>query len=191
MKNPEATAKKVEKILKSSEVVFYKNVNNNNLYTFKIVYLYQNNVKKDIDVNELNELRYKIYMSGTGSNLITEENKKEESKEILTNKYVNLIDNINQLNNTLNSLIKSGYPFVKEFSLNIENGIAFKPKDKNKTLEKIIEEYKAENKNFKKIIKRGYESSPILRLFYAYQFIQLHEQIMLYQKNMEKKKFLK
>ena len=189
MKNPEATAKKVEKILKSSEVVFYKNVNNNNLYTFKIVYLYQNNVKKDIDVNELNELRYKIYMSGTGSNLITEENKKEESKEVLTNKYVNLIDNINQLNNTLNSLIKSGYPFVKEFSLNIENGIAFKPKDKNRTLEKIIEEYKAENKNFKKIIKRGYESSPILRLFYAYQFIQLHEQIMLYQNNKNEEKF--
>jgi len=189
MKNPEATAKKVEKILKSSEVVFYKNANNNNLYTFKIVYLYQNNVKKDIDVNELNELRYKIYMSGTGSNLITEENKKEESKEVLTNKYVNLIDNINQLNNTLNSLIKSGYPFIKEFSLNIENGIAFKPKDKNKTLEKIIEEYKAENKNFKKIIKRGYESSPILRLFYAYQFIQLHEQIMLYQKIKEEEKY--
>ena len=62
IKNPEATAKKVEKILKESEVVFYKGANNN-LYTFKIVYLYQKDIKKDIDINELNELRYKIYMS--------------------------------------------------------------------------------------------------------------------------------
>ena len=185
IKNPEATEKKIEKILKNSEVVFYKDMNNNNLYTFKIVYLNQSNIKKDIDINELNELRYKIYMSGTGSNLITEEdkNKKGGSKEILTNKYVSLIDNINQLNNTLNSLIKSGYPFVKDFSLKIENAIAFDSKHKNKTLEKIIEEYKSENKTFKKIIKKGYETSPNLRLFYAYQFILLHEEIMLYQKN--------
>ena len=189
VKNPEATAKKVEKILNSSEVEFYKNVNNNNLYTFKIVYIYQKDIKKTIDVNELNELRYKIYMSGTGSNLLTEDKKniKEESKEVLTNKYVGLIDNINQLNNTLNSLIKSGYPFIKDFSLKIENSVAFDPKDKSKTLEKIIEEYKIENKNFKKIIKKGYETSPILRLFYAYQFIQLHEQIMEYQNNEEDK----
>ena len=83
--------------------------------------IYQKDIKKTIDVNELNELRYKIYMSGTGSNLITEDNKnkKEESKEVLTNKYVGLIDNINQLNNTLNSLIKSGYPFIKDFTLKI------------------------------------------------------------------------
>ena len=189
VKNPEATAKKVEKILNSSEVEFYKNINDNNLYTFKIVYIYQKDVKKTIDVNELNELRYKIYMSGTGSNLQTEENKnkKEESKEVLTNKYVSLIDNINQLNNTLNSLIKSGYPFIKDFSLKIENANAFDSKDKSKTLEKIIEEYKLENKNFKKIIKKGYETSPILRLFYAYQFIQLHEQIMQNQNNEDNK----
>ena len=186
VKNPEATAKKVEKILKESEVVFYKGANNN-LYTFKIVYLYQKDIKKDIDINELNELRYKIYMSGTGSNLITEDNKnkKEESKEILTNKYVGLIDNINQLNNTLNSLIKSGYPFIKDFTLKIENGVAFEEKNKYKTLEKIIEQYKNESKIFKKIIKRGYETSPLLRLFYAYQFIQLHEHIMLSQQNKE------
>ena len=187
VKNPEATAKKVEKILKDSEVVFYKS-KNNNLYTFKIVYIYQNNIKKDIDIGELNELRYKIYMSGTGSNLITEgnKNKKEESKEVLTNKYVSLIDNINQLNNTLNNLIKSGYPFITDFTLKIENSNAFDPNNKYKSLEKIIEKYKTESKNFKKIIKRGYESSPILRLFYAYQFIQLHEHIMLYQQNKDK-----
>ena len=79
-KNPEATAKKVEKILNSSEVEFYKNINDNNLYTFKIVYIYQKDVKRIIDVNELNELRYKIYTSGNGSNLITEENKNKKEE---------------------------------------------------------------------------------------------------------------
>ena len=67
---------------------------------------------------------------------------------------MSLIDNINQLNNTLNSLIKSGYPFIKDFSLIIEKPIAFDSKDNSKTLEKIIEEYKLENKNFIKIIKK-------------------------------------
>ena len=121
-------------------------------------------------------------MSGTGTNLLTEENKGREdlvNKEAMTNKFVTLIDNLNQLNKTLNRLIKSGYPFISHFSLKIENSETFDEKDKSKNLQKIIEEYKSESKKFKKIIKRGYQTKPLLRLFYAYQFIQIHEQILL------------
>jgi hypothetical protein len=173
--NPEITVQKVNKILKDSFVDFFKD-QKTNLFTFKIRYLNQNNISKDVDINELIELRYKIYMSSTGSNILTEENK--GSKEIITNKFVSLIDNISQLNNTLNSLIKSGYPYISHFSLKVVNAEAFSEKEKNKNLEKIIDEYKSEEKKFKKIIKKGYETKPLLRLFFAYQFIQLHEHIM-------------
>ena len=117
--NPEVTTQKINKILKSSSVSFYKD-EKTNLYTFKIIYSNQNNVNKDIDISELSELRYRIYMSGTGTNLLTEENKGREdlvNKEAMTNKFVTLIDNLNQLNKTLNRLIKSGYPFISHFSL--------------------------------------------------------------------------
>ena len=175
MQIQEVTVQKVNKILKDSFVDFYKD-EKTNLFTFKIRYLNQNNISKDVDINELIELRYKIYMSSTGTNIPTEGNK--GSKEVLTNKFVSLIDNMSQLNKTLNSLIKSGYPYISKFSLKIVNGEAFSEKEENKNLEKIIEEYRAEEKKFKKIIKRGYETKPLLRLFFAYQFIQLHEQII-------------
>ena len=179
--NPEVTTQKINKILKSSLVSFYKD-EKTNLYTFKIIYSNQNNVNKDIDISELSELRYRIYMSGTGTNLLTEENRGREdlvNKEAMTNKFVTLIDNLNQLNKTLNRLIKSGYPFISHFSLKIENSETFDEKDKSKNLQKIIEEYKSKSKKFKKIIKNGYQTKPLLRLFYAYQFIQIHEQILL------------
>ena len=179
--NPEVTTQKVNKILKNSSVSFYKDAKTN-LYTFKIIYQNQNNINKDIDISELSELRYRIYMSSTGTNLLTEENKGREdivNKEAMTNKFVTLIDNLNQLNKTLNRLIKSGYPFISNFSLKIENSETFDEKDKSKNLQKIIEEYKSESKKFKKLIKRGYQTRPLLRLFYAYQFIQIHEQILL------------
>ena len=179
--NPEVTTQKVNKILKNSSVSFFKD-EKTNLYTFKIIYSNQNNINKDIDISELNELRYRIYMSSTGTNLLTEENKGREdivNKEAMTNKFVALIDNLNQLNKTLNRLIKSGYPFISNFSLKIENSETFDEKDKSKNLPKIIEEHKSESKKFKKIIKRGYQTKPLLRLFYAYQFIQIYEQIIL------------
>ncbi len=114
-------------------------------------------------------------MSSTG----TENKGKEEiSKEVISNKFGSLIENLNLLKENLNSLVKSGYPFITNFSLIIQDSETFSEKDKTKNLQKIIEEYKAENKKFKKIIKRGYETKPLLRLFYAYQFIQLYEYII-------------
>ena len=145
--NPEVTVQKVNKILKDSFVDFYKDPKTN-LFTFKIRYLSQKDASKDVDINELIELRYKIYMSSTSSNILTEENK--GSKEVITNKFVSLIDNMSQLNDTLNSLYKSGYPFINKFSIKIENAEAFYEKEKNKKLEKIIDEYKSEEKKFKK-----------------------------------------
>ena len=177
--NPEITAEKINKILNDSYALFQKN-QNNNLFTFKIQYNNNNEEYKIIDINELKELRYKIFMSSTNTNLLSSNYSKIHnriSKEDITNQFVNIIDNIKQLNNTLNSLIKSGYPFIKNIVLKIRNSIVYDESVKNKTLPKIIEEYKNINKQFKKAIKNGYRTKPLLRLFFGYQFIQIFENL--------------
>ena len=127
--NPEITAQKISKILSSSDANFYKK--ENNLFTFKMKYYNQKEELKDIEINELEELRYKIYMSSTNTNLLNGDYSKisnQISKEDITNQFVNLIDNMKQLKNTLNSLIKSGYPFFNDINLKIKNSQAFDEK---------------------------------------------------------------
>jgi ABC-type transporter Mla subunit MlaD len=93
----------------------------------------------------------------------------------LINQFVVLIDNINQLINTLDNLIKAGFPNLQNLTLKIENSIAFDANDREKDLQKIIDEYKKKNKDFRKIVKEGYKKYPLLRSFYGKQFIQLYE----------------
>ena len=174
--NPEMTIQKVISILNDSTVKIYKE---NNLFTFNIQYASQNN--KPIEINELEELRNKLLMSSTNTNSLKNEDEGEEnqqnirSKEKITKEFITLIDHIKQLNETLNSLLKSGYPKVINLSLVIKNSHAYDKHNSKKDLEKIIEEYNELNKNFKKSIKNGYKEYPYLRLFYGRQFIQLYE----------------
>ena len=42
-------------------------------------------------------------------------------------------------------------------------------------MQKILDEYKRKYKNFKILVKEGYEKYPLLRLFSGKQFIQLYE----------------
>ena len=177
--NPEIATQKINKILTDSNANFYKN--QNNLFTFKIQYYNQKDELKNIDINELKELRYKIYMSSTNTNLLNSDYSKiynQVNKEGMTNQFVNLIDNFKQLSNTLNTLIKSGFPFTQDFNLKIQNSHAFYEKDKDKTLQKLIEKYKEIDKQFKKLLKSGYEAMPLLRLFYGNQIIQLYEYLV-------------
>ena len=176
--NPEFTAQKIIKILTDSFVYLYKN-ENNNLFTFKIEYCNKNDEYKIVEINELKELRDKIYMSSTNTNFMNySKTHYNNSKENITNQFVNIIDNIKQLNNTLNDLIKSGYPSIKNINLKIQNSLVYDENNKNKTLQKIIEEYININKKFKKKIKNGYKTKPLLRLFFGTQFIQMHESLI-------------
>ena len=172
--NPEMTTQKINKILSDSFVKFFKE-GKNNLFTFSISYKNQNNEVVQ-NINELEELRNKILMSSTNTNALKKEGDDNViNKEKMTNDFVNLIDNIKQLNLTLNSLVKSGYPHKIVLSLKIKNSSAFHENDRNKGLEMLIKEYTNINKEFKKSVKKGYYNYPLLRLFYGRQFIQLHE----------------
>ena len=119
-------------------------------------------------------------MSSTNSNAINKENEKK-SKEKIIKEFLNIIDNIMQLTNTLNILQRSGYPNVINLTLKINNSKVFEENDDNeenivrRDLEQIIEYYNETNKKFKKSIKKGYENYPFLRLFFGKQLINLHK----------------
>ena len=177
--NPEMTIQKIDALLTDSFVKLYKN-EKLNLFTFNIEYVNQNQKKVVAELNELEELRNKILMSSTNTNILKKDGDQEDqnnkvSKAKLTKDYVSLIDNIKRLNKTLNSLLKSGYPNIINLTLKVKNSRASDKNYSNKDLQKIILEYKEKNKNFKKSIKNGYEKYPYLRFFYGHQFIQLYE----------------
>ena len=166
--HPEFKIENVEKLLKNSTLEFFKE-KESNLFTYTID-------KKNIDV--LEELRNKILM--TNANKSNQEKngdkRKDKDKAQITKEYIDLIDNVNELNKKLNNLIKSGYPDLKNFELQIEDSQA-KDKKNEKNLQKMIDEYTEINKNFQKSIKEGYENYPLLRLFYGEQFVKLNESI--------------
>ena len=185
--NPEMTIQKIDKLLKDSTVDIYKDIKSD-IFIYKIKYKNQNGENVETGIKELEELRNKIMMSSTNTNAINDDNNNDiegrnnrRSKKSLTNEFINIIDNIMQLTNTLNVLQKSGYPNVINLSLKINNSKVFEENDEDedniirKDLQEIIEYYNETNTKFKKSIKKGYENCPFLRLFYGKQLIKLHE----------------
>ena len=175
--NPEMTIEKISKLLKDSSVNLFKDEKLNS-FTFSVKYKKQGNQISEANLYELDELRNKILLSSSNSNFITNEDNQDEQivdKAKLTKDFVNLIDNIKQLNQTLNSLLKSGYFHIKDISLKIQNGKAFDENEINKDLQKIVEEYNKINEDFKNDLKEGYIKYPLLRFFYGQQFILLYE----------------
>ena len=176
--NPEMTIEKISSLLKDSLVKLYHDQKSNS-FTFLIQYKKQGNQKAEANIKELDELRNKILMSSSNENVINKEGQGQDQKILdrakITKEFVNLIDNIKQLNKTLNSLLISGYSHVKNLSLKVQNAKAFDEKDNKKDLQKLIDEYKEINKNFKNDIREGYRKFPILRLFYGQNFLQLYE----------------
>ena len=180
--NPVMTIQKINKILQDSNVQIYKE-ENTDTFSFDVNYIYESESIKELkkaSKNELEELRNKILLSSTNNKITIkreetneEEEKNEINKQKITKEFVNLIDDIKNLNKTLNSLLKSGYPNEITISLKIEESQAYDENNKQKNLQKIIEEYKNIDENLKKRIKKGYENFPLLKLFYGKQFIQL------------------
>ena len=180
--NPEMTIQKIDKLLKDSTIEIYKD-KKSEIFIYKMIY--QTKKDKEIEmvetgIKELEELRNKLMMSSTNSNAINND-KEKKSKEKLTKEFLNIIDNIMQLTNTLNILQKSGYPNIINLTLKINNSKVFEENDENeenivrRDLGEIIEYYNETNKKFKKSIKKGYENYPFLRLFFGKQLTNLHQ----------------
>ena len=122
--NSEMTTQKISKILQDSFLEIYKKDNENDEYTYKIQYLNSKNKKIEIDSKEIDELKNKILISSGSKilNILIKESKNEIiSKEELTKKFVELIENIQHLTKVLNQLIESGYPYINNLELQIKN----------------------------------------------------------------------
>ena len=172
--NPVMTHKKIKMILDESFIDIFKDEINNEI-SFKITYKQKiEDKEKDeiIDVKKSEELRNKILLSFNNSGKLKDENEGENAdKKKISNEYINLIDNIKQLTNTLNSLLHTGYPYIIDLKLNIKNSLV---NDENgQELKNIMDNYKKENDKFKKLLEDAYEKFPLLRLFYGQQFIKL------------------
>ena len=122
--NPEMTKQKIESLLEQSTLYLYKD-KKNDLFTFKLEYNNNKNIKVESSENQLEELRNKILLTSTSLNNNEENNDKSE----LTKKYIKLIENLTKLTKTLNSLLKAGYPDLNEFTLKIRKSEAYDEKD--------------------------------------------------------------
>ena len=170
--NPEMAIQKIQSLLNESTVYLYKD-EKKDLFTFKLEYKNKNNIPIESLENQLEELRNKLLLSSTTSN---NDNNNDINKTELTKKYIQLIDNLNKLTKTLNSLLKAGYPDLNSFTLKIKNSEAFHEKE-NLNLQKLMKNYKIKNKSFRESIKNGFGNFPLLRLFYGKQFIQIYENL--------------
>ena len=175
--NPEMTIQKIDSILHQSLINIYKD-KNSDLMLFNVEYQNQKNMDIKISSNEIDELRNKILLSSTNTNVLQKDEgqlEKKMSKEIITYQFINLFDNIKQLMNSLNSLQSTGYPSVVDFTLKIIDSKGFDENDMKKNLEQITTYYDEINKKYKRDLLKGYEEYPLLRLFYGKQLIQLHK----------------
>ncbi len=64
----------------------------------------------------------------------------------------------------MNNLLKSGYPDLTGFNLEIRDSVARNEKG-DLNLDNLMANYKNKNKNFREAIKNGFKNYPLLRLF--------------------------
>ena len=174
--NSEMTVQKIINLLNESEINIFEE--QNDIFSFEIFYINQKNEKVKLIPNQLDELKNKLLISSTNSSKIKKKKgKKDKEKKALTDDFVNLLDGIKELTDTLNTLIKVGYPDIINLKLKVKNSQAFDEKDEKKILQNIIIEYKTIIKNYKSLVKKGYTRFPLLRFFYGKQLIQLYKRV--------------
>ena len=175
--NSEMTVQKINNLLNESEIKIYEE--QNDIFSFEIYYKNQKNEKVKLIPNELDELKNKLLISSTNSSKIKKKKgEKDKEKKDLTNDFVNLLDGIKELTDTLNNLIKAGYPNIINLILNVNNSEAYSEKDKTKSLRDIIIYYKTVIKEYKVLVRRGYTQFPLMRFFYGKQLIQLYKKVI-------------
>ena len=173
--NSEMTVQKINSLLEESEIKIFEE--KDDIFSFEIFYMNQKKEKVKLIPNELDELKNKLLISSTNSSKIKkEEGKKDKAKKDLTNDFVNLLDSVKELIDTLNNLIKIGYPYIINLTIIVKNSEAH-DNINNKNLREIITGYKTTIKDYKSLIRKGYTNFPLLRFFYGKQLIQLHKKV--------------
>ena len=162
---PEISKKKIENILNNSNITV---CNDGIEILFDGIYINENKEPKKFNIEELIELRDRA--------LLNKQNSKDEERR--TKRFVNLVNDINQLIENISLLCLSGYTQDIKIEIQIENNKNFDKNDKTKNIKKIIKNYHDLNKIFKKTQIHSYKNNEIIRFIYGRLFRILNDKIL-------------
>ena len=178
--NSEMTTQKISNILKDSTLYIKEEVKDDkNCIMYKIKYKNKKGNDIEFGAGEIDELKNKILISsGTKkANILNEDKNEIISKEELTNTFIELIDDIQQLSKLLNQLNEIGYPYKVNLTLIIRDKNAFEKNNLN-NLKNIMYNYKNIKNEYINKINEGYEKHPFLRLFHGRNFLEIYKKVI-------------
>ena len=161
---PEISKKKIENILNDSNITIFNNVTE---ILFEGLYINDNKEPKPFNMDDLTELRDRA--------LLNRQNSREEERR--TKKFVNLVNDLNQLIENISLLCMSGYTQDIKIEIQIEKNRIFDKKDKDKNIKKLIKYYHELNKTLKISQIHSYRNNDIIRFIYGRLFRILNDKI--------------
>ena len=171
LNQPEVLRNKIEQILKFSNIdIFFDKESR----TIKVEGAYQDISKqnKKFNYDDLQELhdRALLFCNKTIDNIGRDviENIEEKQKNFVM--FIDIIENITQLINDLNSLYIKGYPFLLKILIQIKNKIAFS--DGN-GINLLLEDYQRLREDLENTQTKAYSKKYLIRLIYGHQFYDL------------------
>ena len=170
---PEVSRKKIEQILKLSNICIYFDINTRQI---NIRGSYTDILRNDkqFDFKDLQELhdRALLFSNKTFDNISNNVTDNFKQKQENSHKFVEIVENINILVSYLVSLYIKGYPYHLQVDLIIKD---FKAMDKEKKYEikDIIKYYKELTNNLENAQTEAYKEKELIRLIYGQQFYDL------------------
>ena len=171
LNQPEVLRNKIEQILKFSNIdIFFDKESR----TIKVEGAYQDISKqnKKFNYDDLQELhdRALLFCNKTIDNFGKDviENIEDKQKNFVI--FIDIIENITQLINDLNSLYIKGYPFLLKILIQIKNKEAL---SEGKEINLLLEDYQRLREDLENAQTKAYSKKYLIRLIYGHQFYDL------------------
>ena len=174
---PEVSRKKIEQILKFSNIKLLFNDNNR---LFEIIGTYTNILDNDntFNNNDLQELHDRaLLFSNQAFDDIADVTDNFKKKQQNSKEFVEIVENINQLLNYLTLLYIKGYPNLLKVDLIIEKSRVMDI-NRIKDIKQIISYYKKLAECLEKAQIEAYEKRPLIRMIYGKQFYEIYNYIL-------------
>ena len=175
---PEVSRKKIEQILKSSNIKIFLD-DNTRLIKVKGDYTDILNNAKIIYNSDLQELhdRALLFSNKTYDNMANNVTEKIEEKQKNSKIFAEIVENINTLVSYLTSLYIKGYPFQINVNILIKKSKATSSEG-DEDIKKIINFYKNLAANLETTQIEAYKSKPLIRLIYGQQFYDIYNYLL-------------
>ena len=178
---PEVSRNKIEQILKFS-IIEMNLDNKTRMINIKGTYKDISNQTKTFDYNDLQELhdRALLFCNKTFDNIVKDTVDNIEDKQKNSEIFVDIIENIGQLINYLNSLYIKGYPYSLDIILQIKNSSAL---CEEKEINILLEDYKRLSEDLENVQTKAYSQKSLIRLIYGHQFYDIYNYLIGKKKN--------